>query len=216
MFARRRWAAGCLLLAALGGCAMWPREASPQVAESGFRHRVYVVHRGYHTDIGLEVGDLSGPLTAVAARFPRARSVLVGFGDKTFVMTRRRWIGDWLLALLPGRGAMLVTGLRTMPDVALGSRNVVVLSLNERQFEGVEDFVDRSFVVAQGEPVWIGDGPYAGSLFYASSRTYDLLDTCNTWTAAALRGGGLDEPVAFTLFSGQAMRGARRLAAKAY
>ena len=83
---------------------MWRREASPPATEGGFQHRVYVVHRGYHTDIGLEVGDLSGPLAAVAARFPKAQSVLVGFGDKTFVMTRRRWIGDWLLALLPGRG----------------------------------------------------------------------------------------------------------------
>jgi hypothetical protein len=141
---------------------------------------------------------------------------LVGFGDKTFVMTRRRWIGDWLLALLPGKGAILVTGLRTTPAKALGPENVVALSLNERQFEGVEDFVNRSFAVVQGRPVWIGDGPYAGSLFYAASRTYDLLDTCNTWTAAALRSGGLDEPVAFTLFSGQTMRGARRLAERAY
>ncbi len=216
MFVGVRGAAACVLLALLGGCAMWRGEASPPRAEGGFRHRVYVVHRGYHTDIGLEVGDLSGPLAAVAARFPNARSVLVGFGDKTFVMTRRRWIGGWLMALLPGKGAILVTGLRTTPAKALGPENVVALSLNERQFEGVEDFVNRSFAVVQGRPVWIGDGPYAGSLFYAASRTYDLLDTCNTWTAAALRSGGLDEPVAFTLFSGQTMRGARRLAERAY
>ena len=152
----------------------------------------------------------------VAARFPSGKSILVGFGDKTFVMTRRRWIGDWLLALLPGRGAMLVTGLRTTPAIALGAPNVVTLSLDESQFAGVEDFVNRSFVVAQAGPVWIGNGPYVGSLFYASTRTYDLLDTCNTWTAAALRSGGLAEPVAFTLFSGQAMRGARRLADTSY
>ena len=195
---------------------MWRAEPAPPVVSGGFFHRVYVVHRGYHTDIGFEVGDLSGPLSAVAARFPKAQSVLVGFGDKTFVMTRRRWIGDWLLALLPGRGAMLVTGLRAAPDRTLGAQNVVVLSLGEAQFAGVEDFVNRSFAVAQGAPVWIGDGPYVGSLFYASSQTYDLLDTCNTWTAAALRGGGLDAPVAFTLFSGQAMRAARRLAEKPY
>ena len=111
---------------------------------------------------------------------------------------------------------MLATGLRTTPDVALGKENVVELSLNERQFGGVENYINRSFAVAQGAPAWIGDGPYVGSLFYASSRSYDLLDTCNTWTAAALRSGGLDEPVALVLFSGQTMRGARRLAEKAY
>jgi uncharacterized protein (TIGR02117 family) len=195
----------------LGGCTLWRREASPP-AEGRFGHIVYVAKRGYHTDIGFAVGDLSGPLATVAARFPQAKTILVGFGDKTFVMTRRRWIGDWLLALLPGRGAMLVTGLRTTPPIALGAGDVVRLTLDEAQFEGVEGFVNRSFALSQGAPVWIGDGPYRGSLFYASARTYDLLDTCNTWTSAALRSGGLDVPVAFTLFSGQTIRSARGLA----
>jgi hypothetical protein len=186
---------------ALGGCALWSRPAPLQsVSAPGF-HTVTVVKRGYHTDIGLQAGDLSGPLAAVAARFPGAQTILVGFGDRSFVTTRRRWLGDWLLALLPGRGAMLVTGLRTTPDAAFGTS----------QFDGVEAFVNGSFAVAHAAPVWIGDGPYIGSLFYASSRTYDLADTCNTWTSAALRSGGLEVPVAFTLFSGQTMRGARRL-----
>jgi len=74
----------------------------------------------------------------------------------------------------------------------------------------MEKFVNGSFALADGAPDFIGTGPYLGSRFYASSRTYDLLYTCNTWTAAALASGGLDVPVAFTLFAGQTMSAARR------
>jgi len=200
----------------LTGCALWSSPPPLEATSAPTRHIVYVVHRGYHTDIGLNVGDVSGPLAAVAARFPAAHTILVGFGDRTFVTTRRRWLGDWLLALLPGRGAMLVTGLRTTPDAAFGGSSVVRLALDEARFQGVEAYVNGSFAVANDSPVWIGNGPYAGSLFYASTRSYDLLDTCNTWTSAALRSGGLAAPVAFTLFSGQTMRDARRLAAASY
>ncbi len=173
---------------------------------------VYLLQRGYHTDIGLRGADLAGPIAAIGARYPSAQTLLFGFGDRSFVMTRRRWIGDWLLALFPGRGAMLVTGLRTTPQNAFGAANVVELHVTTMQFLSIEDYVNESFALDRNSPIWIGDGPYVGSLFYESARTYDLLDTCNTWTAAALRSGGLNEPVRFTLFAGQTMRPARRLA----
>ena len=40
----------------------------------------------------------------------------------------------------------------------------------------------------------IAAGPYPGSVFYASTGTFALTHTCNTWTAQALQVGGL--PVA--------------------
>jgi len=175
---------------------------------------VYVVQRGHHTDIGLMAADLSGPLAAFRRVFPAATSILFGFGDRSFITTRRKWAGDWLLALLPGRGAILVTGLRTAPDTAFGTANAVRLRVSAAQLAGIEAYLAASFDYAQGAPAWIGNGPYLGSLFYASPRGYDLLDTCNTWTASALRAGGLAEPVAFTLFATQAMHGARRLRAR--
>jgi len=133
------------------------------------------------------------------------------------VTTREKWLGTWLLTLLPGKGAMLVTGLSGDPDHAFNPPNIVTLNLTGAQFAAIEDFVGTSFAqLPGGHPSFIGNGPYAGSRFYASSRTYDLLDTCNTWTAAALKSGGLPEPVAFTLFARQTMDGARRLQAEGY
>jgi uncharacterized protein (TIGR02117 family) len=191
---------------------MWHTPRPPSQPGAPADRTVYVVERGFHTDIGLRSADLTGPIAQFATIFPTAQTVLFGFGDRLFVTTRRKWLGDWLLALVPGHGAMLVTGLLTTPDVAFGQGNVARIKVTSAQLARIEAYVSFSFDLAGGMPVWIGKGPYYGSLFYASPRTYDLLDTCNTWTAAALRSGGLNEGVAFTLLSGQAMRGARRLA----
>jgi len=180
-------------------------------------HTIFVDSRGYHTDIGLRIADLTGPLASVAHDFPGAQSLLIGFGDRSFVTTRDKWLGTWLLTLLPGRGAMLVTGLTGDPDRAFNPPNIVTLHLTAAQFAAIENFVGSSFAQQPGGTLsFIGHGPYAGSRFYASSRTYDLLDTCNTWTAAALKSGGLPENVSFTLFARQTMDGARRLQATRY
>jgi uncharacterized protein (TIGR02117 family) len=196
-----------LLWAGLTGCThapAAPAAAGPRIA--------YVVRRGFHTDIGLPAAALAPPLQPLAAEFPGAQTLLVGFGDRTFVQSRgRRWLGDWLLALLPGQGAMLVTGLSVPPDQAFAARDVVTLALTEPQWQGLQRFVRASFSPPQGVPARLAEGPYGGSRFYASALTYDLLDTCNTWTAEALRAAGQPVPVDVSLFSGQVMHAAAGL-----
>jgi uncharacterized protein (TIGR02117 family) len=191
----------------LGGCAH-PATTPLPLAAAG-PHDVFVDARGYHTDIGFRIADLAGPLAQAAQAFPGAQTILVGFGDRTFITTRDKWLGTWLLTLLPGKGAMLVTALPGDPEAAFGASHVVRLHLTGLQFARVLGFVNGSFALAQGAPHFIGTGPYLGSRFYDSARTYDLLDTCNTWTAAALANAGLNVPVTFTLFARQTMAAAR-------
>jgi hypothetical protein len=52
-------------------------------------------------------------------------------------------------------------------------------------------------------PHRVGDGPYPGSTFYASTGTYSLSNTCNTWTAEALRIGGLPVSASGVVFAHQ-------------
>jgi len=202
----------CLLCSA---CTLQqtPRRApSPPSAD----RVIFVIGRGYHTDIGIRTADLPAPLAGLAPQYPGLQTMLIGFGDRTFVTTRQKSFGTWLLTLLPGNGAMMVTGLRVAPEAAFGAAHVVRLHVSAHAFAAIVGFVGESFVLDHGAPDKIGNGPYPGSAFYASSRIYDLMDTCNTWTAAALASGGLDEPTEFTLFANQTMGGARRLERQGY
>ena len=66
---------------------------------------------------------------------------------------------------------------------------------------------------ADGRVLRLADGPYVGSVFYASNETYDAFHTCNTWTALLLREAGfpIDPHV---LFAGQVMRQVSVIAAR--
>lgn len=174
---------------------------------------VSVVERDWHTDIGLRAEDMDGPLAAIRAKFPGVHTVLFGFGDRHYLVDRRPGLADMLIAAFPGPGALLVTGLRATPAEAFGAANVVELPVSGAGLRRVADFLWRAFETdAGGIPRLLGDGPYPGSLFYASADTYALTHTCNTWTAEALQVAGTDVRATGVLFATQVMARARAAA----
>jgi uncharacterized protein (TIGR02117 family) len=200
----------CLILALLvAGCAVPQHSATPDDAV------LYVVERGWHTDIGLPVEEITGPLAVLREQFPGVRFFTFGFGERQFLVNRKRTFGAMLNALLPSQSALLVTALRASPQEAFGGSDVVVLHVSRAGLDRIEARIWREFETSSaGEPVLLADGPYPGSLFYAARDTYDLFFTCNTWTAETLRAGGLAVPATGVVFSDQVMGMARWLAAR--
>lgn len=174
--------------------------------------RIFVIDRGWHTDIGLPVAELHGKLALVAADFPGATSLTIGFGDRAYLLDRDTNFFDMLRALLPGKAALLVTGLRAPPEAAFGANSVVTLAIARPQLEALERFLASYLVTDRaGQPLRLADGPYAGSLFFASDATYDAFHTCNTWTAESLRAGGYPVSSTLVIFASQVMAEARGL-----
>jgi hypothetical protein len=171
---------------------------------------VYVIRRDWHTDIGLPVQEIAGPLTTLEKPFPGVRFLSFGFGERQFLVNHRKDFGSMLSALLPSRSAVLMTALSASAEQAFGPQNVVVLRLSRAGLDRIEAAIWHELEqTPAGEPVWLADGPYPGSMFYAARDTYDGFFTCNTWTAETLRAGGLPMPTAGVLFSGQVMGSAR-------
>jgi uncharacterized protein (TIGR02117 family) len=206
----RRLVPGCLALTlAIAGCSASIPTSAPNEAV------VYVVQRDWHTDIGLPVEEIAGPLARLEAAFPGVRFLTFGFGERQFLVNRQRTFGAMLGALLPSQSALLMTALSATPAQAFGSANVVALSVSRSGLERIEQALWREFERSpNGEPVLLADGPYPGSVFYAARATYDGLYTCNTWTAETLRAGGLPLPATGVLFAGQVMGMVRWIAAR--
>jgi uncharacterized protein (TIGR02117 family) len=175
---------------------------------------VYVIERGWHTDIGLPVTEITGPLKALERGFPGVTVLTFGFGERQFLVNRKTNFRAMLNALLPSQSALLMTALRTSPEAAFGSSNVVALSVPRAELEQIEAGIWQEFERSGGEPILLAAGPYPGSVFYAARDTYDGLFTCNTWTAETLRAGGLPMPSTGVLFSGQVMGSVRWIAAQ--
>jgi uncharacterized protein (TIGR02117 family) len=175
---------------------------------------VYVIGRGWHTDISLPVGEIAGNLANLEDAFPGVRFLTFGFGERQFVVNREKTFGAMLNALLPSQSAVLMTALRASPQDAFGSSNVIELHVSRTGLDRIEATIWQEFELSPGgEPMLLADGPYPGSVFYAARDTYDGLYTCNTWTAETLRTAGLPMPVTGVLFAGQVMGMARWIGA---
>lgn len=168
-----------------------------------------VVRRSWHTDVVFEVRSLPSPLAAVARALPGATWLSVGFGDRAWFTEDARGPLPMLGALFGGPAALLVTGLPSPPARAFADDEQVALTVSAQGRAAMLDFV-----AAQIEtPNPIAPGPYAGSLFYATRLRYAATYTCNTWTADALRAGGLPINPNGMVFAGQVMAALRGLSA---
>jgi hypothetical protein len=107
-------------------------------------------------------------------------------------MARRTGSAEMLTAMFPSDSAILMTALSASPTEAFVDQRVVELHLPR---DAVDRIANRIWQALEKGPdgvaVRLADGPYPGSVFLASTETYDLLNTCNTWTATVLRDAGL-------------------------
>ncbi len=176
---------------------------------------VYVIERGWHSDIGLPADEIEGPLARLKQSLPGLRVLTFGFGERAYLLAGDVTIGGMLTALLPSRSALLTTALRASPQAAFGEADVVELHVSRAGLARLRARLWQSFELsADGRPMVIRAGPYPGSAFYAGTDTYDGLNTCNTWTATLLRDAGLPMPSAGVVLVGQVMAAARDIAAR--
>ena len=195
------------------GCGTVPvgTPASGVAADGGPPRVIYVIRRSWHTDIGFNAADLPQAFATVRTTLPSARYLLFGFGDRHYLVNKGRHFGAMLGAIWPGPGVMLVTGLGSTPEEAFGEHAVVRLILNSVQRRSLEAFIWNTLATRNDVAHFLGPGPYDGSAYYASTVQYSGVNTCNTWTASALKAAGLPVSSFGVEFSGQVWRQVRAL-----
>jgi uncharacterized protein (TIGR02117 family) len=167
---------------------------------------VYVISGGWHTELGLPLSEIGGPLATLKLEFPIARYLVFGWGARDYYMARDPGIGDLLRAAAPGPAVMLLIPLQIAPEAFFGASNAFDIPVSRDGIQRLSRFLSGYLAMDKnGAPQRIGNGPYPGSLFYASTGTYDLGHTCNTWTAEALRLAGLPVSTAGVVFARQVL-----------
>lgn len=178
------------ILFGVAGCTA----AIPQQAYAGSApptEAIYVIAGGWHTELALPAAALSGRITTLMQGFPTARYLVFGWGAHDYYMAQDPGIGDLLRAAASGPAVMLVIPLEISPEAFFGSSNVLAAPAPPRGVQRLSDFLwDYLSVNKEGPLPRIGTGPYPHSVFYASTGTYNLGHTCNTWTAEALHAAG--------------------------
>jgi hypothetical protein len=191
-------------------CLCWIAASRPAAGDTP-TDVVYVVRRGWHVDLGFAATTLVPPLAALAGDFPGARYLLFGFGDRHYLLARRRNAPVLLAALWPGAGLILTTGLATDPDTAFGAAQVIALHVTPSQLRSVQGAVWNSLQKRDDAVAAYAPGPYQGSEYFAAVPRYSATHTCNTWVAENLKAAGLPVRSTGVLFAGQLWQQVRRL-----
>ena len=121
---------------------------------------IYAISGGWHTELGLALDAMSGPLTALKRNFSNARYLGFGWGAHDYYMAQHPGIGDILKATTSGPAVMLVIPLQISPEMFFGASNVFVLPAAREGIQRLSEFLwDYLAVDKEGPPRRIGAGP---------------------------------------------------------
>ncbi len=155
---------------------------------------VYVVSRDWHTSIVLARADLPVDTIPESSDFSTSRYLEFGWGDAEFYQAKEPTFTMALRAgLWPTSSVLHVEGFNAEPYIHYPKAVVETVQFDAKGFAALIDFIHLSFergVEARAQTS--GLGLSSGSQFYPAKRNFHILYTCNSWTARALKEGGLD------------------------
>lgn len=183
------WLVLALLLAACSGRSAVAPGPPPGTNAT---QTVFVTSNGWHSSIVLARSLLPADRIPEIADFPEARFLEFGWGDAEYYPAERATIGMTLrAALVPTPAVLHVAGMGVSPERRYPKAEVIALSLDAVSLGGLVDFIAGSFERGTGTRAdAIGPGLYPTSRFYPATGRFHLGNTCNTWTANALKHGG--------------------------
>ncbi|MGH7089500.1 MAG: DUF2459 domain-containing protein [Stellaceae bacterium] len=182
----------------------------PPLSQPGPRDEIlYLIDGGWHTEVGLSRAAAQALPAQFTQQFRNARYLVFGWGERDYYMAAHPGPFDVMRALVPGPAVTLVIPLAATPEAAFGPRHVLALPVSEAGIVRVSTFLWNSIAKDRNShPLRAGPGPDPGSEFLASTASYDIAYTCNTWTAEALSAAGLPIDPSGMIFAGQVMRAA--------
>jgi len=180
------------LAASCSACAAPVRE-TPAPGESEPRKTIYLVSHGWHAGIVLRRADIPDSIWPELGDFPDAQYLEVGWGDMDFYQTPDPHMGLILkAALLPTASVLQIVGFNRSVPAYFPYSEIIRIELSSASFEHLSSTIAASFATDEaGNTTSLGPGLYGNSRFYLSRETYHLFNTCNVWTARALRAAGL-------------------------
>jgi len=168
---------------------------------------VYVISNGWHTGLVLPRGHVSSEIWPEQGELAPAPFLEVGWGDREAYVADRITVRLALGAALGSASAALqVAGLDTLPTERGREIEVAELRLTPRGFDDLSRFISKSYARdGTGHTIRLARGYTDNSAFFLATGRYHLFNTCNTWTAKALRAAGCPLVAALTLTASQLM-----------
>lgn len=153
---------------------------------------ISIVRHQWHTGVVLPKEQLGEQLSHIGKLFPKADFVEIGWGEADFYQADDPGVGTALGALFWANGSVLhVVGFNDEPHINFPRSSVYIFGISHQGLENLRDFIKGTLHFnADGSVTQFGNGLYGDSHFLKATHSYHLFNTCNHWTADAIRSTG--------------------------
>ncbi len=189
-----------LFLSNLQACTSPPTGLYPPRPNEPSKH-IYLVSHGWHAGIVVKRMDIPPGIWPQNNDFSAAEYLEVGWGDKDYYMTPDPHFGLTLKAgLIPTESVLHIVGFSGPVTRYFPYSEVIRIELSEAGFERLCNYIENSYAIDEaGQNQSLGPSLYGDGRFYLSRESYHAFNTCNVWSARALREAGYPITPAATL-----------------
>jgi uncharacterized protein (TIGR02117 family) len=191
-----------LVAVLFAACSGQPEVVEPRAdANPGSKHRVFETGHGWHTGIVVPAAAINQELPFLRKRFGDAPFYEFGWGDRGFYEAREITVGLAVRAILwPTETVMHVVAVPRPPKVYFPNSDIVEVTISEGGFKSLRQFIANSFYRdGDARTIAFQKGLYGDAQFYKGVGEFYLMNTCNKWTAKALKSAGVDITPTFKL-----------------
>jgi uncharacterized protein (TIGR02117 family) len=182
---------GALAVLAIACAAQDRAPYPPRLSEP--TRLVWVVGHEWHTGLVIRRADIPDGLWPEHGDFVGAEYLEVGWGDREFYQATAPTLSLGLRAAVGANpGVLHVVAFSDAIGAVFPRSQIVELSLSTEGLAALCSFVHAAHARDEtGRAMALGPGLYGWSRFYLGRERYAFPETCNTWTARALRAAGL-------------------------
>lgn len=192
----------------IASCSGKPYVVKPSQDQSSVRpNKIFVLSHGWHTGLILSADQMNHDLPMLKKRFGDTLYYEFGWGDKGFYQAKKITTGLTLQAMFWSTGAVVhVVSVENSPYDYFPGSEITEICLGNSEFASLKKFISDSFYHdGHGNIVALTLGIYGDSQFYEGEGKYHIFNTCNKWTAKALKSAGMEIPYTFKLTAGSVM-----------
>ena len=155
---------------------------------------IYVVSHGWHTGIVVPAGKIQSTLPQLGERFGDIAYIEFGWGDNMFYPANEITTGLTLRALLwPTESVIHAVAVPEKVVVFFSGSRIEKICLSGSDYTLLIRFIINSFSKdEENDIIQLKHGIYGNSQFYQAEGTFHVMNTCNNWTAKALKSAGMD------------------------
>ncbi|MDA1274704.1 MAG: DUF2459 domain-containing protein [Verrucomicrobia bacterium] len=182
----------CVLLPIIATGCLRPVTGVFPPGKGQAQHRVYVVDHGWHTGLVVSTKDLTADASPASRELASTPLVEMGWGDEGFYRAQSITLGLVTRAVFwPTPTVLHVVGVDREVEEYFPASGITAVDLSDEGLRRLCAFLSSSYDRdGANRPMDLGPGIYGDSRFFRATGKYYFPNTCNKWTARALRSAG--------------------------